>query len=140
METSAKKTGVRLIRGYQKLLSPYKGFSCAHRLLHGSESCSQYVKKTLLEQDLRTAIALSRQRFRDCKRAKIVLHSQTIEEKEKPKKRKKEVEQYYPDNSTNGCFDLADCGCGCLDCGSWGNCDNPLPDCGGCDCGDCDCG
>ncbi|MEH2260005.1 membrane protein insertion efficiency factor YidD [Nostoc sp.] len=40
-----------LISQYQKYLSPLKGYSCPHRLLYGNESCSQYVKRTILEQD-----------------------------------------------------------------------------------------
>lgn len=51
---------------YQKFLSPIKGFSCAYRIYHKTESCSCYVKRIFLEQDLQTAITLTNQRFRDC--------------------------------------------------------------------------
>ncbi|MCZ2202268.1 MAG: membrane protein insertion efficiency factor YidD [Cylindrospermopsis raciborskii PAMP2012] len=67
---------VSLINGYQKYLSPYKGYSCAHRILHQGESCSQYVKRSLLQQDLQTAIKLSQQRFVDCSKAAQVLSHQ----------------------------------------------------------------
>ncbi|MBP0021586.1 MAG: membrane protein insertion efficiency factor YidD [Cyanobacteria bacterium SBLK] len=150
IEKSAKKTGVELIRSYQKFLSPYKGFSCAHRTLYGGESCSQYVKKTLLEQDLRSAIALSRQRFTDCKTAKIILRSEELEQKKKKRK------QSHPNNSSDGCIDFADCSCSLLEFGGGENCNNPFsdcgntgdcggnfdctPDCGNCDCSGCDCG
>jgi hypothetical protein len=39
------------IGGYQKYVLPHKGFSCAHRLLYGRKSCSQYVKDAIAEDD-----------------------------------------------------------------------------------------
>lgn len=65
---------------YQRYLSPIKGFSCAHRLLHKDESCSAYIKRTLQEQDLMTAISMSRQRFHDCYRASQELSSKISQE------------------------------------------------------------
>jgi putative component of membrane protein insertase Oxa1/YidC/SpoIIIJ protein YidD len=44
------------IGGYQKYVSPHKGFSCAHRLLYGGESCSQYVKGAIAQNGLSRAI------------------------------------------------------------------------------------
>ena len=156
IEQSTQKMGIALIRNYQRYLSPYKGFSCAHRILYGGESCSQYVKKTLLERDLRSAIALSRRRFSACKTAKIVLHSEKLEKQsdseklaktEERKKKKKRKQQSTVDRSSDGCFDLTDCSCFFLDlggsenCGNFGDCGGDwdcTPDCG--DCGGCDCG
>lgn len=60
---------VYLILCYQKFISPYKGYSCPHRILYGKESCSQYVKRAVLEQDLLTALSKSKQRFKDCRLA-----------------------------------------------------------------------
>ncbi|MBE9258445.1 MULTISPECIES: membrane protein insertion efficiency factor YidD [Aphanizomenonaceae] len=57
---------VTAINLYQRYLSPYKGYCCAHRVLHNGESCSEYVKGVFLEQDLKKAINLSQQRFTDC--------------------------------------------------------------------------
>ena len=71
---------VALISLYQRYLSPLKGFSCAHRLLHKGESCSAYVKRVLLDQDLMTAISMSRQRFHDCYKASQVLSSKFSQE------------------------------------------------------------
>ncbi len=51
---------------YQKYISPVKGFRCAHHALHKGETCSQFVKRSLLEYDLVTAIQSSQQRFNDC--------------------------------------------------------------------------
>lgn len=60
---------VSLISIYQKYLSPVKGFSCAYRIHHNAESCSTYVKQAFMQQDLKTAIALSKRRFQDCSTA-----------------------------------------------------------------------
>ncbi len=62
-----------LITGYQKHLSPRKGFSCAYRVLHRSESCSQYTKRTILEGGIQQAMPLIQQRFQACKQANQTL-------------------------------------------------------------------
>lgn len=54
---------------YQRFLSRLKGFSCAYRVHYKAESCSCYVKRVFLEQDLQTAILLSKQRFQECSNA-----------------------------------------------------------------------
>jgi len=125
LERMTKQTGVVLIRGYQKYLSPHKGFCCSHRVLYGGDSCSQYVKNLLIEQDLKSAISLSRQRFRNCKTAKIILRAETLEEK---RRREQNKSQWNCNCSPGGCFDecIPDCDCGDADC-----------DCGD---ADCDCG
>lgn len=66
---------VVLISLYQRYLSPLKGFSCAHRVLHGGESCSGYVKRMFLEQDLMTAISMSQIRFKECSHASKTLNT-----------------------------------------------------------------
>lgn len=72
-ETFVSQILVVLISWYQKHLSPIKGFSCAHRVLHNEESCSQYVKRMFLEQDLLTAVSQSRERFKACSLANQTL-------------------------------------------------------------------
>jgi putative component of membrane protein insertase Oxa1/YidC/SpoIIIJ protein YidD len=73
LDRLSRYTASALITTYQKKISPKKGFSCAHRVLHRSESCSQYIKRIILEQGLIRAIPLSRQRFQACKAASQVL-------------------------------------------------------------------
>jgi Uncharacterized conserved protein len=73
LDRLSRQTASALINSYQKHISPKKGFSCAHRVLHGGESCSQYIKRIILKQGLLGAIPLSRQRLQACKAANQVL-------------------------------------------------------------------
>jgi putative component of membrane protein insertase Oxa1/YidC/SpoIIIJ protein YidD len=68
-----QKLMIFFISIYQKYISPLNGFSCAYRVFHRGESCSCYVKRTLIEQDLVTAIHMSRKRFRECSDANQML-------------------------------------------------------------------
>lgn len=62
------------ITGYQRYISPYKGFCCAHRVKHGGMSCSEYAKQTLLHHGVWRAIPAVRQRFKECKVAAVALN------------------------------------------------------------------
>ncbi|AFY35472.1 membrane protein insertion efficiency factor YidD [Calothrix sp. PCC 7507] len=77
--TIATQAAIASLNVYQQHLSPYKGFSCPHRLLNGGESCSDYVKRVLINQNLQTAIQMAPQRFRACKLAAQTLQSQRAE-------------------------------------------------------------
>lgn len=61
-----RTTATGLIGFYQKHLSPYKGFSCAYRILHQGESCSQYAKGLITNYGMARALPLIRQRFQAC--------------------------------------------------------------------------
>ncbi|PSB25868.1 membrane protein insertion efficiency factor YidD [Stenomitos frigidus] len=73
IDSLTRRMASTLIAGYQKQISPRKGFSCAYRVLHRSESCSQYTKRTILEGGLGQAFPLIQQRFQACKAANQVL-------------------------------------------------------------------
>jgi putative component of membrane protein insertase Oxa1/YidC/SpoIIIJ protein YidD len=64
---------IAAITGYQRYLSPHKGFRCAHRVLHQGESCSQYVKREVQEAGLVAALRSSRVRFAECKEANQII-------------------------------------------------------------------
>ncbi|CAN1212741.1 hypothetical protein TUMEXPCC7403_21220 [Tumidithrix helvetica PCC 7403] len=70
-----RDVAIASISGYQRYLSPYKGFSCAHRVLHGSESCSAYTKRQIAEKGLLQGLNLSRSRFYACKQASEILNA-----------------------------------------------------------------
>ncbi|WP_347279964.1 hypothetical protein [Leptolyngbya sp. FACHB-60] len=40
-------------------MSPRKGFSCSHRVLHGRQSCSDYARGILVAQTLSVAIRIA---------------------------------------------------------------------------------
>ena len=59
----------RLIALYQRHLSPRKGYSCAHRVLHGGPSCSAYGKRAVLRCGPVRAARLVFRRFARCSAA-----------------------------------------------------------------------
>ncbi|AFZ36693.1 hypothetical protein Sta7437_3185 [Stanieria cyanosphaera PCC 7437] len=76
-QSLTQQIATEAINFYQQNISPYKGFSCPHRILHQGDSCSEYVKKLLTEQSLILAIEGSLQRFRDCAEASKTLQNQS---------------------------------------------------------------
>lgn len=60
-----------VITGYQRYISPYKGFCCAYRAKHGGLSCSEYVKQAVLQDGIWHALPTVKQRFKDCKVAAL---------------------------------------------------------------------
>lgn len=125
-----RNTASLLITGYQKHLSPYKGFSCAHRVLYGGDSCSQFTKRAVLERGITAGLMIARDRFQACKAANKILKSSR---EESPKQR--DPQSWQPtcaDCSTPDCTDL---GCETLNCLGAINYD---ADCGSIECGGCD--
>jgi putative component of membrane protein insertase Oxa1/YidC/SpoIIIJ protein YidD len=158
------------ITGYQRHISPHKGFACAHRILYGGDSCSQYIKRVIAEEGLKTAFVKSRTRFQACKQANHVLRSSmadgTPTQTENPDFEEEEEIDNEPVNkqprkpapkfacqdsldaiSCGGDFVDASCNCAELvsmtpDCGALdcGGADCSALDCGGADCSFLDCG
>ena len=54
------------IRGYQRWLSPYKGYSCAFRAATGGESCSAYGHRVIGRFGLRRGLGLLDRRLALC--------------------------------------------------------------------------
>ncbi|MEY3066812.1 MAG: hypothetical protein RLZZ532_3604 [Cyanobacteriota bacterium] len=67
LEIALNQSAIAAITGYQKYISPRKGFSCAYRVLHKTDSCSQYIKKLITKYGIIDAIPLANQRFKSCK-------------------------------------------------------------------------
>lgn len=117
---------------YQRYLSPYKGFSCAHKRVYGGTSCSEYFRLAVQYQGLSDSIPLFQQRLRACKGASLSLKASRANPQRRRKKRD------VCDDCDSSCipldgYDLCELGC---DLGS--NCD-VLGDMGDCiDCGGCD--
>lgn len=69
MDNVLRRAACSSITGYQRYLSPYKGFRCAHRALHHDESCSAYAKRVISEQGISAALPAIRRRFAECREA-----------------------------------------------------------------------
>lgn len=69
---SLRSITMRLIGVYQRYISPRKGYSCAHRIVYGGDSCSEYVKKTLSDKSLFESTLMARQRFKSCNAAHVL--------------------------------------------------------------------
>lgn len=77
------------IRAYQRWISPYKGFRCAHHALHGEGSCSHFGLEAFRSQSFGAAWTLTADRLRACRQAYLVLAEQAGEETgDAPKKRR----------------------------------------------------
>jgi putative component of membrane protein insertase Oxa1/YidC/SpoIIIJ protein YidD len=76
VENIATQIAIATLNTYQKHLSPHKGFSCPHRLLHGGVSCSEAIKQAFLHQRLSTALQTTPQRFKACRNAAKILQQQ----------------------------------------------------------------
>lgn len=62
----AARLALAAIRGYQRHLSPHKGFSCAYRCATGRASCSAHGHRVIARCGLWTGLALLRRRLRLC--------------------------------------------------------------------------
>jgi putative component of membrane protein insertase Oxa1/YidC/SpoIIIJ protein YidD len=52
---------------YQRYISPYKGFRCAHRAASGKLSCSAFGKRAFAKYNVTTALALLDRRLKICR-------------------------------------------------------------------------
>ena len=57
---------MRAIRGYQRYLSPHKGFNCAYRCATGRDGCSGYGYRVIERFGLMIGCALLRRRLTLC--------------------------------------------------------------------------
>lgn len=64
------------ISGYQRYLSPRKGFCCAHRTLHGGLSCSEFGRRVVLRYGIIHFVLLQARRFSRCSNAYAILNAQ----------------------------------------------------------------
>lgn len=115
-----------IIRMYQKYISPYKGFRCAHRALHGGASCSEFARLYVREHSVWSMPSALRLRFGECRMAKETL----IAEGDAAVQNKHDPTPLWCDM----CGGLGEIGgnCGCV--AAEGACSSPVDFC------DCPCG
>ncbi|OUL33392.1 hypothetical protein BV372_17050 [Nostoc sp. T09] len=160
LNSIGRKASIVAITGYQKHISPHKGFVCAHRVLYGGESCSQYIKRIIAEDGFKGLLSKSRRRFQACKQANRILRSQadnsgpTEDEEPNLHSSKKGLGNTAQNSSSSGgdstdCINCADVSCNCAelvsmtpDCSvlDFSAVDCSSLDCSGADCSFLDCG
>lgn len=64
--TPAASAAVAAIGAYQRYVSPYKGFCCAHRARTGHASCSQFARRAIERCGLLAGLWLLRRRLQAC--------------------------------------------------------------------------
>jgi putative component of membrane protein insertase Oxa1/YidC/SpoIIIJ protein YidD len=94
------------IGGYQRHLSPRKGYSCAYRVAHGGTGCSGFAKAAIAEHGLWRAVPTIRKRFADCRDA--------AEELRATKRKDQKGRWYDYCDCSSGC-DISPRGCGKVD-------------------------
>ncbi len=157
------KLALGAIWGYQRFISPYKGFRCAHAVRHGGAGCSGYAKHAIRDHGLWGAIPAIRQRLRDCRaayealRAECTCRANAHDESEREKVQRIRGRNARKKQNRSDYCNCADCtGASIGGCGGPGRaaatnkgCDiNPCDgdvgiggfDCASCDCGGCSCG
>lgn len=70
-----KTFAIAAIDGYQRFISPYKGFSCAHRVRTGGASCSRFAKRAIARLGLVAGVLVTIRRFEACAASARVLSS-----------------------------------------------------------------
>lgn len=102
-----KSIAIAAIKFYQKKISPHKGYSCAHRVYHGGDSCSQYVKNQIVSRGTWRGIGSLWNRSFECKAAAKILRLQRIQNDKDKKRQRDKRDSGNPegiDNSDNGGF------------------------------------
>jgi putative component of membrane protein insertase Oxa1/YidC/SpoIIIJ protein YidD len=69
IQTMPSRAAAACIELYQQHLSPRKGFACAHRIVHGGSSCSEFARRAVLQHGAVRVVPLLRARFRACAEA-----------------------------------------------------------------------
>lgn len=71
--TFVSRFALAVIAFYQRFLSPYKKYRCAHRARHGGASCSQFAREAITAEGLARGLMRLRGRFRECHAASRAL-------------------------------------------------------------------
>lgn len=79
---------ILLIGFYQRFISPYKGFRCAHAVYHSGPSCSSAVKTIISQYGLIKGLPAIRKRFAECRQAYCLILAEQSENKSKKGKKK----------------------------------------------------
>ncbi|WP_194866988.1 membrane protein insertion efficiency factor YidD [Pseudoalteromonas sp. PPB1] len=95
---------ILLIRFYQRFLSPYKGFRCAHAVVYQGTSCSQAVLDIVKKDGVWLGYQQIKSRMHACEQAYI-----TLQQSDNQDKRKNKESRCDCGDPCAGC-DIASCG------------------------------
>ena len=133
----ATSVAVLAVDAYRRFLSPRKGYSCPHRLLHGRRSCSAHGRLILRRVGVFHFRVLMRRRFERCRAARLQLVAMAEFDPNRSEANQRRrghayCGHYYFDIPFCAADGLASNNGSCVP----SNCDGfDLPgDCGGCDC------
>jgi putative component of membrane protein insertase Oxa1/YidC/SpoIIIJ protein YidD len=105
----------KAVRGYQRYISPYKGFRCAHYQLHRETSCSGHFRDLLAQHGLSQTLQLFPRRLAECQDAYFVLKMHANSTPTDGESATEESEDGQPtkqeDNSDNDASEAVDCAC-----------------------------
>ena len=132
------RAAIGLINGYQRHISPRKGFSCAYRIRHNDTvGCSGFAKNAIRAHGVWHAFPLIKDRFAACKDAAFAL-SQAQSNTNEPDALRKRRNRWRLDCAEGCCMASETCRAGPSKKPGAGNCD-ATPDCAP-DCAPCSCG
>jgi len=69
MQGIANNILINAILFYQRFLSPYKGYSCAHGVYHGRSSCSHWAIRIIKKHGIFMFVPLMKKRIKACQMA-----------------------------------------------------------------------
>ncbi|MCA1685895.1 MAG: membrane protein insertion efficiency factor YidD [Planctomycetia bacterium] len=69
LDAASGRLAVAAITGYQRFLSPWKGYVCAHRVWQGGASCSELIKQVIASGGLIAGLRALRPRLLECRGA-----------------------------------------------------------------------
>jgi putative component of membrane protein insertase Oxa1/YidC/SpoIIIJ protein YidD len=113
-----------LIGGYQRFVSPYKGFCCAYRTRTKRASCSEFARRVALRRGLLALPGLLRERFKRCAAAARAMTHRRHDEQQRTRRPSRFGESCVDaagDACVYGACDPAPCDIGAADaCGCGG--------------------
>jgi len=102
--------GTGLIRGYQRHLSPRKGYRCAYGVLHGSGTCSSVGLEIMRSQGVLAFLRLMPLQFDTCRTAVATLKLQSEQDKHRKKKDEDGMDcSDFDAPQCAQCMEIADC-------------------------------
>ena len=109
MDFAARTIAVNCIEGYQRYISPYKGFCCAHRAVHDGASCSEWAKRAVNKVGVWGAFPLIIRRFKACQAAYKSLVQQSTSTEEGNEKEKKDYNPFTDKENVGCCVGALPC-------------------------------